>query len=152
LSFEVSDSDAASISEEVFNIDMPKAKNAEDLNCKLSVSDDLDLSTRPINESDFEISSNTSIKRSNKNRLGKSASQEDLREIEASADDFKIIVLDFLCALGRSSKKWKHLHHQANSSPRILQITTAAKPRQKWQCSLWLSEVRRATLYYQRRL
>lgn len=30
LSFEVSDSDAASISEEVFNIDMPKAKNAED--------------------------------------------------------------------------------------------------------------------------
>ncbi len=88
LSFEVSDSDAASISEEVFNIDMPKAKNAEDLNCKLSVSDDLDLSTRPINESDFEISFNTSIKRSNKNRLGKSASQEDLREIEASADDF----------------------------------------------------------------
>ncbi len=60
LSFEVSDSDAASISEEVY---MPKAKNAEDLNCKLSVSDDLDLSTRPINESDFEISFNTSIKK-----------------------------------------------------------------------------------------
>lgn len=53
LSFEVSDSDAASISEEEINIDMPKAKNAEDLNCKLSVSDDLDLSKRPINESDF---------------------------------------------------------------------------------------------------
>jgi len=60
LSFEVSDSDAASISEEVY---MPKAKNAEDLNCKLSVSDDLDLSTRPINESDVEISLNTSIKK-----------------------------------------------------------------------------------------
>jgi len=66
----------------------PRRRTPEDLNCKLSVSDDLDLSTRPVNESDFEISSNTSIKRSNKNRLGKSTSQEDLREIEASADDF----------------------------------------------------------------
>ena len=64
---------------------------------------------------------------------------------------FKTIVLDFVCALGRSSKKWKHLHHQPNNSSRTLQITTAAKPHQKWQCSLWLSEVRRATLFYQRR-